>query len=61
MTTYIPPATRLETARLRQQEARRRIEAIATNSIVAWITDALRRVVGRVVHSVVGWFARLFR
>lgn len=58
--TTMNPAARLESARLRQQEARQRIEAIATDSIVAWIANTLRRIVGRVVHTVVGWFARLF-
>jgi hypothetical protein len=55
------PTSRLDEARLRQQAAQKRIENLATNSIVAWLSGVLRRVIGPVVHRVIDWFARLFR
>ncbi|HEY1697859.1 MAG TPA: hypothetical protein VGG39_37115 [Polyangiaceae bacterium] len=55
------PASRLDEARARQQATQKRIEALATDSIVAWLSGVLRRYVGPLVHKVVSWFARLFR
>lgn len=54
-------AARLEAARRRQQEARERIEALSTNSIMAWLTSVLKPVVRDAVRSVVNWIFNLFK
>jgi hypothetical protein len=51
----------LEEARLRQQGMRQRIEAMATDSIMGWLTVVLRQFVGQAVHTVADRFARLFK
>ena len=61
MTAAQAQAARLQEARLRQQEVQRRIEEMATNSIVAWLSGVVRRFVGPLVHRVANWFAGLFR
>ena len=52
---------RLAQARIRQQQTRERIESLASNSLLAWITRMIGPVVNDVVHKVVGWFWNLFR
>jgi hypothetical protein len=60
MTTY-DPAARLNEARLRQQQLQKSIEELAVNSVTAWLSTIVRRIVGPAVRSVLSWFARLFR
>lgn len=52
---------RLQEARLRQQQARERIELLATNSIMAWLTQKLFPVVRDAVRGVVAWIINLFK
>ena len=54
-------AAQLEAARRRQQEARERIAALATNSIMEWLTRVLAPVVRDAVRSVVNWIFNLFK
>jgi len=52
---------RLHEARLRQQQARERIEDLATNSIMAWLTRVLAPFVRSAVRGAVDWLLALFR
>jgi hypothetical protein len=53
-------AARLEEARRRQQQTRDRIESVATNSIMAWLSRVLAPIVRNAVRTVVDWFWKIF-
>lgn len=60
------PLTREQQARLdeelaRQKKTRERIEEMATNSLMTWVTTVLTPIVRKAVSAVIGWFTGLFR
>ena len=53
-------AARLEQERLRQQQTRDRIESMATNSIMAWLSRVLVPIVRKAVRGVIDFFWSFF-
>lgn len=51
---------RLDQQKARQNETRERIEAMATNSLMTWVTKVLTPIVRKAVNAVISWFSRLF-
>ena len=51
---------RLNQEKAKQNAARERIEAMATDSLMTWVTKVLTPIVRKAVNAVIGWFSRLF-
>lgn len=52
---------RLDEELARQKETRERIEELATNSLMSWVTKVLSPIVRKAVSAVISWFTGLFR
>lgn len=61
-----PPLSTEQQARLdaelaKQKATRERIQDLATNSIMAWVTKVITPLVRNAVRSVMDWISRLFK
>jgi len=61
-----PPLSPEQQARLdeelaKQKATQERIQDLATNSIMAWMTKVITPLVRTAVRSVMNWFSRLFK
>lgn len=52
---------RLDAELARQRATRERIEEMATNSLMTWVTKVLTPIIRKGVSAVIDWFAGLFR